>query len=178
MNPSPYPLPPTPTPYPYPLPVPPTLTHQVPPLFRSLSLAFESQLAFGLAPPALMQQFGVDNAPALVIMFNAKEGAVVDGGKVTLSSQVVYSSISAHASSTRLCGNHCSHLFSHLVHTLFTPMPNLYSYLCSHLCFHLCSRLCSHLCSHLFSHLPSHHSAHLCSHFRRWASCSVPRRGR
>jgi hypothetical protein len=41
----------------------------VPPLFRALSIAFEGQMAFGFAPASLMSQFGVDKAPALLILF-------------------------------------------------------------------------------------------------------------
>lgn len=42
---------------------------EVPPLFRALSIAFEGNLAFGFAPAGLMSQFGVDKAPALLVLF-------------------------------------------------------------------------------------------------------------
>ena len=46
----------------------------VPPLFRSISMEFEGKLSFGMASSkdgAMMQQFGVDKAPALLVLFPA-----------------------------------------------------------------------------------------------------------
>mmetsp|Transcript_6246 Transcript_6246/g.19984 ORF Transcript_6246/g.19984 Transcript_6246/m.19984 type:complete len:449 (+) Transcript_6246:1202-2548(+) len=47
---------------------------EVPPIFRSLSIAFEGQMQFGFAPPAMMAQFNIDKAPALLVLWNENEG--------------------------------------------------------------------------------------------------------
>mmetsp|Transcript_35962 Transcript_35962/g.117486 ORF Transcript_35962/g.117486 Transcript_35962/m.117486 type:complete len:317 (-) Transcript_35962:530-1480(-) len=47
---------------------------EVPPIFRSLSMAFEGQMQFGFAPPAMMAQFNIDRAPALLVLWNENEG--------------------------------------------------------------------------------------------------------
>jgi len=53
-----------------------------PPLFRSVSLAFEGQIAFGMvqsSDTALMQRFGMDKAPAIMVMYPDESKATKDG---------------------------------------------------------------------------------------------------
>ena len=40
---------------------------EVPPIFRSLSMAFEGQMQFGFAPPAMMAQACSPTAPGLAL---------------------------------------------------------------------------------------------------------------
>jgi len=53
-----------------------------PPLFRSVSLSFDGQLAFGMVQSSdggLMQRFGIDKAPAIMIMYPDESKATQDG---------------------------------------------------------------------------------------------------
>ena len=54
----------------------------VPALFRSVSLSFEGRIGFGMvhsADTALMQRFGIDKAPALMVLFPDASKAAADG---------------------------------------------------------------------------------------------------
>jgi len=49
----------------------------IPPMFRSLSMEFEGELAFAMMPPSMMARFNVKKSPTVMVMFAApaEEGA-------------------------------------------------------------------------------------------------------
>mmetsp|Transcript_10885 Transcript_10885/g.23080 ORF Transcript_10885/g.23080 Transcript_10885/m.23080 type:complete len:774 (+) Transcript_10885:35-2356(+) len=57
-----------------------------PPLFRSVALAFDGEMAFGMiqsSDAGLMQRFGISKAPAIMVMF--PEGSPEEGGQMKLA---------------------------------------------------------------------------------------------
>jgi len=59
----------------------------VPPLFRSVSLEFEGQMGFGMvnsADSAMMQRFGIDKAPAILVLFPEASKEPAQDGQMQL----------------------------------------------------------------------------------------------